>query len=79
MQDPFGLDREMIDAVFGPPAAGEPDRALVQLLTPEGERVEHADYAFDPSAEQLRAFYRDMLLIRRLDTEATALQPTSST
>ncbi|MCL2542518.1 MAG: pyruvate dehydrogenase (acetyl-transferring) E1 component subunit alpha [Nocardioidaceae bacterium] len=64
----------MIDAVFGPPATSEADPALVQLLTPEGERVEHPDYPFDPTPEQLRAFYRDMFLARRLDTEATALQ-----
>ncbi|GAB4011152.1 pyruvate dehydrogenase (acetyl-transferring) E1 component subunit alpha [Nocardioides ultimimeridianus] len=74
MQDHFGLDREMIDAVFGPPVASEPDEGLVQLLTPEGERVEHPDFHVDFSPEQLRAFYRDMFLVRRLDTEATALQ-----
>jgi 2-oxoisovalerate dehydrogenase E1 component alpha subunit len=47
---------------------------LVQLLTPEGERVEHAEYSFDPDPETLRAFYRDLVLVRRFDTEATALQ-----
>jgi 2-oxoisovalerate dehydrogenase E1 component alpha subunit len=53
-------------------ADGGPE--LVQLLTPEGERVHHSDYDVDLSAEQLRGFYRDMTLVRRLDTEATALQ-----
>jgi pyruvate dehydrogenase E1 component alpha subunit len=50
---------------------------LVQLLTPQGERVEHPEYspyAADLGAEELRAFYRDLLLVRRIDAEATALQ-----
>ncbi|WP_149203501.1 pyruvate dehydrogenase (acetyl-transferring) E1 component subunit alpha [Actinotalea subterranea] len=53
----------------------EPD--LVQLLTPTGERLDHPDYSprvahLDPEA--LRGLYRDMVLARRFDTEATALQ-----
>ncbi|CAN5240199.1 pyruvate dehydrogenase (acetyl-transferring) E1 component subunit alpha [soil metagenome] len=47
---------------------------LVQLLTPEGERVEHPDYAIELSTEELRAIYRDLALVRRVDVEATALQ-----
>ena len=47
---------------------------LVQLLTPEGERVEHPDYSVDVSADELRALYRDLVLVRRIDAEATALQ-----
>lgn len=47
---------------------------LVQLLTPEGERVTHPDYAIDPTPEELRGLYRDMVLTRRFDAEATALQ-----
>lgn len=47
---------------------------LVQLLTPEGERVEHPDYSIDLSADELRGLYRDMVLTRRFDAEATALQ-----
>jgi len=47
---------------------------LVQLLTPEGERVEHPDYALDLGAEELRGLYRDLVLVRRVDAEATALQ-----
>ncbi|MFJ6465286.1 pyruvate dehydrogenase (acetyl-transferring) E1 component subunit alpha [Streptomyces sp. NPDC091387] len=47
---------------------------LVQLLTPEGERVEHPDYSIDLTAEELRGLYRDMVLTRRFDAEATALQ-----
>jgi pyruvate dehydrogenase E1 component alpha subunit len=47
---------------------------LIQLLTPEGERLHHPDYDVDLSAEELRALYRDLVLVRRVDTEATALQ-----
>ncbi|CAM5474044.1 pyruvate dehydrogenase (acetyl-transferring) E1 component subunit alpha [Streptomyces narbonensis] len=52
--------------------ATEPE--LVQLLTPEGERVQHPDYDIELSAEELRGLYRDMVLSRRFDAEATALQ-----
>ena len=50
---------------------------LVQLLTPEGERRDHPAYSsylaeLDP--ETLRGFYRDLVLVRRVDSEATALQ-----
>src|SRR6266496_3337036 len=47
---------------------------LVQLLTPEGERVEHPDYALELTPEEYRGLYRDLVLVRRIDTEATALQ-----
>ena len=47
---------------------------LVQLLTPEGERVEHPDFTCQLDDEQIRAMYRDLVLVRRIDTEATALQ-----
>ncbi|MFZ2503230.1 MAG: pyruvate dehydrogenase (acetyl-transferring) E1 component subunit alpha [Nocardioides sp.] len=51
---------------------------LIQLLTPEGERVDHpaVEWAMpaDEEADLLRGFYRDMVLTRRLDVEATALQ-----
>ncbi|MFG2894459.1 pyruvate dehydrogenase (acetyl-transferring) E1 component subunit alpha [Streptomyces sp. NPDC048248] len=58
-----------------PPAAGAtPGPELVQLLTPEGERVDHPDHAVDLGAEQLRGLYRDMVLTRRFDGEAIALQ-----
>ncbi|MEV4425857.1 pyruvate dehydrogenase (acetyl-transferring) E1 component subunit alpha [Streptomyces sp. R-07] len=55
-----------------PATASEPE--LVQLLTPEGERVQHPDYDIDLSAEELRGLYRDMVLTRRFDGEATSLQ-----
>ena len=51
---------------------GDPE--LVQLLTPEGIRVDHPDYAFSGDDEQVKGFYRDMVMTRRIDTEATALQ-----
>ncbi|MGJ3510051.1 thiamine pyrophosphate-dependent dehydrogenase E1 component subunit alpha [Enemella sp. A6] len=46
----------------------------VQLLTPEGERVEHPDYEFSGSDEMIAGFLRDMVLVRRIDNEAHALQ-----
>lgn len=55
----------------------DPAIETVQLLTPEGTRV--ADSRYDPrvahlDADALRRFYADMVLTRRFDTEATALQ-----
>jgi pyruvate dehydrogenase E1 component alpha subunit len=50
------------------------DANLVQLLTPEGELVEHPDYSVDFTDEDLRGLYRDLVLVRRVDAEATALQ-----
>ncbi|MFJ8431836.1 pyruvate dehydrogenase (acetyl-transferring) E1 component subunit alpha [Kitasatospora sp. NPDC094019] len=47
---------------------------LVQLLTPEGERVEHPDFPLTVEADELRALYRDLVLVRRFDAEATSLQ-----
>jgi pyruvate dehydrogenase E1 component alpha subunit len=56
----------------------------LQLLTPEGDRVEHPDVAFTPDASLLgehgdetgvlKSLLRDMTLVRRFDVEATALQ-----
>jgi 2-oxoisovalerate dehydrogenase E1 component alpha subunit len=55
-------------------AAPQPEPQLVQLLTPEGERVEHPEYTVEVTEDELRALYRDLALVRRIDTEATALQ-----
>ncbi|MEO7981207.1 MAG: pyruvate dehydrogenase (acetyl-transferring) E1 component subunit alpha [Sporichthyaceae bacterium] len=44
------------------------------MLTPEGERVEHSSYSLDIGDEELRGLYRDLVLVRRVDAEATALQ-----
>lgn len=46
----------------------------IQLLTPEGQRVSHPVYDIDLSDGELRELYRDLVMVRRLDTEATALQ-----
>ncbi len=53
-------------------AVAEPE--FVQLLTPDGERVEHPDYSVDFSDEEYRDLYRDLVVVRRLDAESTALQ-----
>jgi 2-oxoisovalerate dehydrogenase E1 component alpha subunit len=50
------------------------DVELVQLLTPDGERRTHPGYAFSGTDDDVRGFYRDMVLSRRVDAEATALQ-----
>jgi pyruvate dehydrogenase E1 component alpha subunit len=55
-----------------PSTAGDPE--LVQLLTPEGERVEHPRYSVELGDEEYRSLYRDLVLTRRVDVEATALQ-----
>ncbi|MFY1674231.1 pyruvate dehydrogenase (acetyl-transferring) E1 component subunit alpha [Plantactinospora sp. WMMB334] len=53
---------------------------LVQLLTPEGDRIDKVtwsdgtEYRVDFTDEEYRGLYRDLVLVRRLDTEATALQ-----
>ena len=47
---------------------------LVQLLTPEGERVAHPDYSLELTDDEYRGIYRDLVMVRRIDTEATALQ-----
>src|SRR4029450_5645923 len=51
-----------------------PSPDFVQLLSPDGERVEHPEYAVDFTAEEYRGLYRDLVTVRKLDTEATALQ-----
>ncbi|MFH8292771.1 pyruvate dehydrogenase (acetyl-transferring) E1 component subunit alpha [Streptomyces sp. NPDC018059] len=58
-----------------PQKSTEPE--LVQLLNPEGKRVENAryeSYVADITAQELRGLYRDMVLTRRFDAEATSLQ-----
>lgn len=49
----------------------------VQLVQPDGRRVHGARYAdvvADVDARRLRELYEDMVVVRRVDTEATALQ-----
>jgi 2-oxoisovalerate dehydrogenase E1 component alpha subunit len=52
----------------------EPPDGLVQLLTPEGERIDHPDYPVDLTDDDIRDMYRDLVLVRRIDTEAISLQ-----
>ena len=62
------------------PPAGSPahdEHELVQLLTPEGERIPNPEYdplIADVTEDHVRGFYRDLVLARRVDTEAVALQ-----
>jgi pyruvate dehydrogenase E1 component alpha subunit len=60
-------------AAQDPAPRAEPD-PLIQLLTPEGERVEHPDYPLEISTDEVKALYRDMVVVRRIDFEAIALQ-----
>lgn len=56
------------------------DRApgeFVQLLTPAGQRVSdptYDQYVSDVTGVQLASLYEDLVIVRRIDTEATALQ-----
>ena len=79
------MKQDVIGSDFGPKLVqGATDRdggpELIQLLSPEGERVEHPSFSFgegmsaEEEAETIRGFYRDMVLTRRIDVEATALQ-----
>ncbi|MFC6018978.1 pyruvate dehydrogenase (acetyl-transferring) E1 component subunit alpha [Plantactinospora solaniradicis] len=53
---------------------------LVQLLTPDGDRIDKVtwhdgtEYRVDFTDEEYRGLYRDLVLVRKLDAEATALQ-----
>ncbi len=58
----------------GPSATVDGGPDLVQLLTPEGERVEHPEYSLDLTDEEYRGLYADLVMTRRIDVEATALQ-----
>ncbi|MEO6998517.1 MAG: pyruvate dehydrogenase (acetyl-transferring) E1 component subunit alpha, partial [Terracoccus sp.] len=58
------------------PSVGDGGPHMIQLLTPEGQRVSHPDYdkyVENLTADDLRSFYRDLVLIRRLDAEGYAL------
>lgn len=64
----------VLPAVEGGPLGED---GLVQLLTPSGERVSHPEYdayVAHLTDDDLVDMYRDMVLTRRFDTEATALQ-----
>ena len=71
-------DTEVLAELTAPvPEVGDGGPEMVQLLTPEGQRVENTEYdhyVAGLTGEDLRGFYRDLVLIRRVDAEATALQ-----
>ena len=50
---------------------------LVQLISPTGERLEHPEYSdlvSDIDVDTLLRLYEDLVVVRRIDAEATALQ-----
>ncbi|MET1017788.1 MAG: pyruvate dehydrogenase (acetyl-transferring) E1 component subunit alpha [Leifsonia flava] len=58
-------------------ASSVPSDAMVQLITPTGARRQNP--VFDPwvaslTPDELRGLYEDMVVVRRTDAEATALQ-----
>jgi 2-oxoisovalerate dehydrogenase E1 component alpha subunit len=61
-------------------ANGEPDGGFVQLLTPDGEHIDRVTtddgvtYSVDFTDDEYRELYKDLVTVRRLDAEATALQ-----
>lgn len=59
------------------PTGYHPDVDMVQLITPTGQLLDDPDYSprvAHLDADALRGLYRDMVLVRRFDTEATSLQ-----
>ena len=62
------------ESTIRPDASAVPEPEFVQLLTPDGTRVEHPDYPLQISDAEIRGLYRDLVLTRRIDAEATALQ-----
>ncbi len=68
------LNAQERHVTFDASRGAEAPPELVQLLTPEGERVEHPAYDIDLTPEEVRGLYRDLVLVRRVDMEAVALQ-----
>ena len=59
----------------GAPHGADVDDVL-QMITPAGERLENPGldtWIADVGADQLRSLYQDLVSVRRIDTEATAL------
>jgi 2-oxoisovalerate dehydrogenase E1 component alpha subunit len=55
----------------------ETTAAMVQLVTPDGVRKKHREFdpwVADVTGGQLASLYEDMVAVRRIDVEATALQ-----
>jgi 2-oxoisovalerate dehydrogenase E1 component alpha subunit len=50
------------------------DEEMLQLLTPTGELRQHSTFSAPVLGAEPADLYRDMVLVRRLDTEAIALQ-----
>jgi len=74
---PETVDAAAVAALIAPVPEIIGGAEFVQLLTPEGERVDHPEYSqyiADLTDDDLRGFYRDQVLVRRFDAEATALQ-----
>lgn len=71
-----GSPRDPAHVVAGLKGTDEGGPELVQMLTPEGERVAHPrfDGYADATVADLQGLYRDMVLVRRFDREANALQ-----
>jgi 2-oxoisovalerate dehydrogenase E1 component alpha subunit len=67
------VDSDDAVAAAGLPRSGTGGE-LIQLLTPEGERIEHPDYPLEVSTGEIKGLFRDLVLVRRIDTEAIALQ-----
>jgi pyruvate dehydrogenase E1 component alpha subunit len=63
-------------SVLDQPAPDTPDQAgeFIQLLTPEGERIDHPGYPLDLSDDAIAGLYRDLVLVRAIDTVAISLQ-----
>ncbi|WP_100445086.1 thiamine pyrophosphate-dependent dehydrogenase E1 component subunit alpha [Glycomyces xiaoerkulensis] len=55
-------------------ASSTNDPEFVQLLTPEGRRVDHPDYHLSLTDDEYRGLYRDLVISRELDAQGTALQ-----
>ncbi len=63
-----------VESSLGVAPAAPPSPELVQLLTPEGERVEHPEYSLEITNDEVQQLYRDLAIVRRIDKEAVALQ-----
>lgn len=71
---PESPDEDPQRQAYEAPADHREHPELIRLLTPEGERVEHPEYPLDLSVDEIKSLYRDMVLVRRIDAEAIALQ-----
>ncbi len=74
--EPGGATTTAPTPKLDPPAGLAPESpdGLIQLLTPEGERIDHPDYPLELTGDDIRDMYRDLVLVRRIDTEAVLLQ-----